>query len=234
MIKKLLDILFPRRCLHTGKHGDYLLRDAKKHLTPHAEVCPVTHKPSTDFRVITSEQKNSSLEGLIIWFSYHSYLKSLIIRLKYYHEYDVAVFLAQRLALLIQTNQSLQKHSTTRPTYISFIPSHRIRKYISKWYNQSEILAKKLSQELSFPYIPLAKKSRYHKSQTTYDRKHRWMNVHKSFRIIPNLEIEPNACIILVDDITTTWATIQTLAKAIKQLYPESVIRWAVLWRSNR
>lgn len=234
MRQKLLDILFPKRCLHTGQHGDYLLRDAKKHLTPHPEVCPVTHKPSTDFRVLANEQKNSSLEGLIIWFTYHKYLKSLILRLKYYHQYDVATFLSQRLALLIQTNQSLQKHSIARPTYISFIPSHRIRKYISKWYNQSEILAKKLSQELSFPCISVAKKSRYHKSQTTYDRKHRWMNVHQSFRITANLEIEPNACIILVDDITTTWATIQTLAKAIKQVYPKSVIRWAVLWRSNR
>jgi len=234
MLQKLLDILFPKRCLHTGKHGDYLLRDAKKHLIPHPEVCPVTHKLSTDFLVLQNEQKNSSLTWLIIGFSYHSYLKSLILRLKYYHQYDVATFLAQRLALLVQTNETLQNHIQNRPTYISFVPAHRIRKYITKWYNQSYLLAQKLSEELSIPLISLAKKSRYHKSQIYYDRKHRRSNVHKSFSLNKKQQIEPNACIILVDDITTTWATLQTLAKEIKQGYPQAVIRWAVLGRHAR
>lgn len=233
MLTKLLDILFPKRCLHTGKHGDYLLRDAKKHLIPHPEICPVTHKPSKDFLVLKNEQKNSSLTWLIIGFSYHSYLKSLILRLKYYHQYDVAHFLAQRLALLIQTNQSLQEHIQHRPTYISFVPAHRIRKYITKWYNQSFVLAQKLSQELDIPLTDLTKKSRYSKSQVHYDRKHRRYNVHNSFSLNKKTTIEPNACIILVDDITTTWATLQTLAKEIKQHYSKTIIRWAVLGRQT-
>ncbi|MBP6256402.1 hypothetical protein KA405_01435 [Patescibacteria group bacterium] len=45
----------------------------------------------------------------MVAFVYSTFIKKLILQLKFGHKYDVASFLAQRLALLIQTNPSFRQ-----------------------------------------------------------------------------------------------------------------------------
>jgi predicted amidophosphoribosyltransferase len=65
----------------------------------------------------------------------------------------------------------------------------------------------------------LAKKKSYTKSQTQLDRFGRWDNVQDIFKGL-GMQVS-NTHILIVDDVITTGATLEALAKAIKKVNPE-------------
>lgn len=240
MTLKYIDYLFPRQCIHCLLPGAYLCKNCKKKLEPHPEICPYCHRYSKDYLtcIECKTNKNNHLEGIIIPFAYTTLLKKLIIKLKYFHKKDIGDFLVDRLILAFQANESLQKKihnvqiSTFKPQlFISYIPSHWFRHYFIKWYNQSAILAKKLSQKTKIPLFTIANKRRYTKSQASLDRNGRINNLKNTFFLYKNLPLTGNEIVIIVDDITTTGSTINQLAHSIKEKYPHIKVRWAVLGR---
>jgi predicted amidophosphoribosyltransferase len=58
--------------------------------------------------------------------------KKLILKAKFAHKKDVISFLAQRLALLVYTNQQLKSKFENNQLFISYIPSHWRRQYYEK------------------------------------------------------------------------------------------------------
>jgi len=251
----IVNRLFPRHCISCWSQGAYLCKQCKKKLQPHPEICPICHRFSQDYKTCINckSNKNFFLEGIIIPFIYTDLLKTLIIKLKYFHKKDIGEFLVERLAIALQANESFQRefrfppllrggepmiigsegfvHFNTSTLFISFIPSHRYRHYFIKGYNQSELLARKLSQHLQVPMIAIAKKQRHTKTQASLDRNGRMKNLNNAFSLIKNLSFTWNETLLIVDDITTTWSTINELAKCIKHYYPNIKVRWAVLWR---
>lgn len=272
---KLIDFLFPRHCIACWQQGEYLCKTCKRQLQPHQEICPYCHRFSKDYQTCIECRcsKSNVLEGIIIPFAYTDLLKSLIIKLKYFHKKDIGNFLIDRLAIALQANQSFQKEfniflpfkkgevsafrgwgiscprlessyaSDLRSFYkrgqnkkhakliISCIPSHRYRHYFIKWYNQSALLAKMLSKKLELPMITLATKKRHTKTQASLKRNGRLHNLKNAFSLTKNLQLHGNETLLIIDDITTTGATINELAKVVKQSYPNTKIRWAVLGR---
>lgn len=81
-----------------------------------------------DFKTLPQYHKDFAGEGIHIAFIYTEYLKKLILKLKYDHRYDIAFFLAERLALSIQTNETIMQQIAKKPTYITHVPTHRRRK----------------------------------------------------------------------------------------------------------
>lgn len=126
------------------------------------------------------------------------------MKLKYFHKKDIGGFLVERLNIALQTNQSFQKHVTNHSYLITRIPSHRYRKHFIKGYNQSEILAKKLSEVTEIPRIEIAKKKRHTKTQASLKREGRIKNLKNAFSLIPHLTLLGNETLLIVDDITTT------------------------------
>lgn len=236
----LIDLLFPRHCITCWKAWAYLCKTCKKDLIPHPEICPYCHRTSKDYLTCIEcrTNKNNYLEWIIIPFAYTQSLKKLIIKLKYFHKKDIGNFLTDRLAIAIQANQSFQKefhHSKfniqNSKLFISFIPSHRYRHYFIKGYNQSELLAKELSEKLHIPMITVAKKKKSTRTQASLDRNDRLHNLKNVFTLAKNTNFTGNETLLIVDDITTTGSTINEVAKVIKQHYPKTKIWWAVLWR---
>jgi len=131
-------------------------------------------------------------------------MKKLILKVKFGHKKDVVPFLAQRLALLVQTNAILSKYLQTSfeeaksplppftkgGVYVSYIPSHRRRRYLEKGYNQSELLAKALAKELGLSMLSLAKKQRYTLSQLKLSRDQRAKNLKNAF-VAQHLDLLP-------------------------------------------
>lgn len=165
----------------------------------------------------------------MIGFSYTSLLKKLILKVKFGHKKDIISFLAERLALLIQTNEVLSQEAQL---YISFVPSHWRRKYLEKGYNQSELLAKELAKQLGFPMISVAKKQRYTVSQLKLSKDQRAKNLNKVFVAQCGDQIPLGATIIMVDDVTTTGSTLVQLARVIKQERKDLHLWGAVLARN--
>jgi len=232
-MKRSRNLIFPKQCLSCQKIGEYLCSHCKKQLIPHPEICPCCHKYSQDYRVCLDcrMDKATTLEGIIIPFSYTGIIKSFIFKLKYFHKKDLGQFLAQRMALWFLVNQNIQHQFKNWVSAITYVPSHWRRRYFVKWYNQSKILAKYLSQELDIVAVAVTKKHRHTKSQASLWRKQRFSNLKNSFSLVNEEILKHVHNLIIVDDVTTTGATLSEISKTVKQKFPQIQIRWLVVAR---
>lgn len=102
------------------------------------------------------------------------------------------------------------------------IPLHKI-KLRERGYNQSELLAEKLSSVFRIPLI--AKnliRIRATKTQATLNEKERWTNVKDAFRIKQSQEIKGRS-LLIVDDLMTTGATVCAASQALKNAGAKNV-----------
>lgn len=220
-----------------GNIGEYLCADCKRQLQPHMEICSWCHKYSKDYQTCLDckSQKNFVLDGLLIPFSYSWLLKKIILKLKYYHRRSVVDFLVDRVCLAVYSNMTLSKKIEKWRVLISGIPSHWYRRYFVKWYNQSYLLAKNLWEKLWVQYVEILKKNKSTKSQASLDREWRLKNLKNAFSLCDESCLLSHVdTFILVDDVTTTWSTMNEVAKLIKYYHPNISVWWVVLARKDR
>ena len=231
----LLDLLFPRLCVGCEKPWTYICVTCKKELTPHPDRCPFCFRAmlhgKTCYDCFTQHRQ---LAGVMVAFVYTEMIKKLILDLKFFHRYDVAWFLADRLSFLIQTNPSLMEAKAKWILFVTYVPSHRRRRWVVKWYNQSEILAQHVAQHIAAPLVQWIKKQKHTASQTTRTRKQRLTNLIGVFSLATLPSIPSGATLLVIDDITTTWATLEQIAKERKKYYPSIHIWWVVVGRHGK
>lgn len=174
---------------------------------------------------------NTFLDGLLIGFAYARFLKKLILKLKFYHKSDVADFLAERAVLTVLLNSYLSLEKEKNQMIITFVPSHRYRKYFQKGYNQSELLAKSLAQKLNLPLQKVFSKRKATRSQVKLNKAERHANLRNVFQL-QEKEIPQETTLLIVDDVTTTGATLNELAKTAKQQRPDLKVWGLVLARN--
>lgn len=230
----ILDMIFPRICIGCGSSWSYLCPSCKKSLHPHPEICPLTHQPSPWY-VVRQDLLTipSPLDGCIVLFRFEPLIKKLILWLKYHHRRDIASFLSERLALALQSHETFsQLIIDNSKLLITYVPSHRIRKYITKWYNQSELLAQKLSQSLynKNQIIQICKKTKHTHSQVGMSRTERKNNLTDAFEV--TTQIPTWSTIIIVDDVLTSGATMIEMAKTIKKSQPDCQV-WGLCVARN-
>lgn len=233
-MKHWLEYLFPRSCCSCGKVWSYLCFECKKELIPHPELCSACHAPSKEFKTCPTcmLEGKTFLDGLLVWFSYQKILKKLILKIKFYHKKDLARFLAERMALLVQLNTYLANAWGQKTLVISYVPSHWYRKYFQKGYNQSELLARHLGALLEVPVLPIFRKQRKTASQVSLSREERFKNLKNAFVCVQSSQLPSGTTLLLVDDVTTTGATLNELAKTLKQLRSDITVRGAVVARN--
>ncbi len=235
----LLDFLFPRLCTGCQTSWTYLCPSCKQSLKPHPEICPITHKSSPWYAVRQDLfTLPNPLDGCVVLFRFEPLIKKLILWLKYHHRSDIASFLWQRLALALQTHETLWKLITHNSKLItSYVPSHRIRKHFTKWYNQSELLAHNLCVSLNYSLwektarvLPVCKKTKHTHSQVGMSREQRKSNLSDAFEVIA--PIPAWSTIIIVDDVLTSGATMIEMAKTIKKSQPDCQV-WGLCVARN-
>jgi len=89
---------------------------------------------------------------------------------------------------------------------------------IKKWergFNQSELIAKWLSETLNKPYLPLLKEKSHYKTQKTLSYRERFLNILDRYKIL-NIKKISSKNILIIDDVFTTGATINECARIIK------------------
>ena len=235
LLTRLINLLFPSHCISCSKQWAYLCTTCKRNLLPHPEICPLCHRFSANYETCLDckSEKNRYLEWIIIPFCYSNEIKKLILKLKYGHKKDVIDFLTDRLILALQINKKLPQLLIPNSSFlISYVPSHRYRKYFTKWYNQSELLAENLAKKLWLTCSQLVEKKKYTKSQAGLDRRARLTNLQKAFVLKEN-NLNGNETVLLIDDVTTTWSTLNQIAKTIKKSHSKVKIRGLVIARHN-
>ena len=183
-ISRILSTIFPPHCYGCGKESFSL-----------CPKCLQNCKKSLDTPAIYITSLYSFRDPLI---------KKMIHAIKYFHRKDLIRPLTYELAKELYRKEDSQLK--TKNFILVPIPMPLLRKYI-RGYNQAELIAKILSKEcsLSINTRILLRKSAPKRQVMTTTKSERLQNQHNTFKINESVK---NLNIILVDDVTTTGATI--------------------------
>jgi ComF family protein len=205
-----LELFFPQKCIGCGKEGDILCYGCKKSLVRIVPpICPKCGKPQPD-GIICPKCVNwqNNINGIRSPFKYDGSVREAILQFKYKH----LTCLAKPLAILL--NEYL-KYNPLSVQVIIPVPlySKRLRE---RGYNQSDLLAKELSKLTKLPEDrSCLKRVKYILPQAiTKSLDERLNNVYQAFSCI-NSRIQYTN-ILLLDDVSTSGATLDACAKALK------------------
>lgn len=145
---------------------------------------------------------------------YKNPLKSLILKKTFSQSW--ASFKLAQLILSRLNSLSLLEIDCIIP-----IPLHWTR-YAKRGFNQAEIMANVLGQNLNKPVLNILKRKKRTKYQSSLPVELRAENLKNAFNIISFDELK-NKNILLVDDLCTTGATLQNAAKVLVKFNPKSI-----------
>ncbi len=224
----MLDFLFPKYDKVNKSYGNYISKEQIKKFKTHDETCYICKKESFWFKTHSFCKKKYSLEKIVICFYYTKEIKKYILSFKYYHKKETIRYISNLMNLFFQSYfYDLNKEKTI----ITYPDMHWFRKYFVKWYNQSEILAKNLWKLNNIKVLNICKKVKYTKPQAKIKtRDKRLLNLKNSFKF-NNLDLSNIENIIIIDDLITTWATLEEISKCVKKFFPKIKIFWFVLAR---
>jgi ComF family protein len=175
------------------------------------------HLPRTNFHTESENQVNCSFwgrartenAGAYLYFNKGNKVQKLIHQLKYKGRRDVGVFLGRQYGLYLKERSGFRTVDCIIP-----VPLH-IKKMKSRGYNQSEAIADGLGQILDLPVDTTSfKRSISTETQTRKSRFRRWENVADIFTV-SSPETLTYKHILLVDDVITTGATIESCVNSL-------------------
>ncbi len=135
-------------------------------------------------------------------------LQSLIHAIKYDGLSKLALEQGRRLGEAVLREKPHSKFDCIVP-----MPLHKLRR-IERGYNQSERLAKGISEVIDVPVKELVARIRYTSTQTGFTLEGRKRNIKDAFECAVLLNGEH---VLLIDDVFTTGSTLMECAKTLKQ-----------------
>lgn len=211
MWKTLLDLFFPINCLGCGRAGQF--------------ICPAClNKIPLNQKALFSPGQFQPLTGLVVTSDYgHPLVREAIHRYKY----DLVKDLAEPLGQLMAQQLSVCLEISEKDTFLLAVPLHPKR---LRWrtFNQAELLARVISRRLEIPLAEnILRRVKYRPPQASLKGfQQKQDNIKDSFQL--SLEssrsvLFQNKTIILVDDISTSGATLMECAKVLKPLRPKEI-----------
>ena len=148
-------------------------------------------------------------------FRYELPVSDLIKKLKRYEYRYLAEIFAEYLAQLYFKN-------FINADFMVFVPMTR-KAEKRRGFNQSKLLAVKLSEITGIPVMSVFEKVKETKSQKSLTRNQRLTNLDGAFNVINKSAVE-NKTIVIIDDVTTTGTTAQVLAEKLKKYKASKVV----------
>jgi competence protein ComFC len=151
----------------------------------------------------------------MLYFQKSNATQAILHALKYKDRSDVAKYFGERLGERIREQQKFTDIDALIP-----VPLHPKKQFI-RGYNQSEILARGISEHTGIPVNDeLLKRVVFSESQTKKARDKRWEDTQSRFesRVAGNSQLKHVA---IVDDVVTTGSTLETCVRLLHQLLPE-------------
>lgn len=220
-MKRLLDILYPRRCIGCGVSSPETFRyicwdcwsDSARVESPFCDLCgdPVSGAIDHDFICYTCSFEKPAFDGARSAARYDGVVGEALRQLKY----EQALWLAPDIAKLLK-NCIRAEYPSLQFDLLVPVPLHHVRRR-HRGYNQSEVLARELGRQLGCQSDPgILRRIRPTMSQTNLTAKERLSNVNKAFKYRREQRLVGRG-ILLVDDVMTTGATVNACAKALKR-----------------
>ncbi|MFC1983705.1 ComF family protein [Chloroflexota bacterium] len=212
-----VDLLFPQWCVGCGKEGDFIchncLRSLPRIMPP---ICPKCGKPQPSGILCpgcTSWQ--ADIAGIRSPFRFDGVIRQAIHQLKYRSLRALAVTLANLL----------QDYLVTSPIpgeVLVPVPLHQ-KRLRERGYNQSSLLAKELGKITNLPVVEdCLIRQLYTPPQTkTLTVDERRSNVANAFTCLDQRLRDKQ--VLLIDDVSTSGATLDACAAALKTAEATSV-----------
>lgn len=209
MFKDILQLVFPNLCINC--HQSLVLNE--RHLCLRCQL----ELPETQYHLQKDNGIEKSLWGKIpferafsfLYFNQAGITQKILHELKYKGNEDLAVFLGK-----IYGQRLLASQAANNLDGIMAIPLHPI-KFRKRGYNQSQAFSFGLSEVLGIPDLSsMLLRNKNTETQTQKSRFERWDNVKNVFKL-KNPETLNNKHILIVDDVITTGATIESCIKEI-------------------
>ena len=222
LLKSLLDLIIPRPCVMCGNRlavdEPYICRSCNDQLPrTHYDRKPYDNKMAQLFWGLMP------IERAAAWFYYAPDTNtSRIVRdLKYHDRPDIGISMGQAMAREYSASGFFDGIDLIIP-----VPLARERQR-QRGYNQSAMIARGISRVTGIPVEEQAvRRLHFSQSQTQLDRWQRLQNVEQQFTS-SHPATWAGRHILLVDDVTTTGATLIACATALKP--KENNIRFSVL-----
>ncbi|MEZ4087859.1 MAG: phosphoribosyltransferase family protein [Candidatus Gracilibacteria bacterium] len=101
------------------------------------------------------------------------------------------------------------------------VPLHA-KRFRWRGFNQAELLANVVGQEVGLPVENLLKRIHFKKAQMELRKEERKANVEKAFRMRENVNVVGKT-VVLVDDVATTLSTLEACASVLKEAGAQKV-----------
>ncbi len=217
MIQRLLQIVAPDLCYFCGKIGYPFCSYCKYDITHESvSVCFWCDKP--DIRGVCSRHMQY-IEGVSIGAWYEDGVKAALEALKFKNDR----FCANALAELIH----MRLPYLPADTVIVPVPT-LARNVRSRGYDQALLLAKAVGRLQQLPVRRYIQRVRKYTQHDTQSRQQREAQVRDTFRVhFPTGVLVPQT-VLIIDDIITTGATVQEIARVLKDSGVQRVFVGAV------
>ncbi len=217
--KNILDSIYPPVCINCKKrieNQEKLLCDNCFNLIHinNSFMCPKCNARKTNYKIECHNTKFILAPACF----YHEPIPALIHSYKYKRLQSIKKILSSLIIVYIN-NLNLE----IKDFYISYIPLHH-KKERRRGFNQSKELAKIVSNYFNIPIIKTLEKIEDKESQTTIRNSwNRFTNVKNTMQLNMGVEIK-NKKILLIDDISTSGATLNEASKILKSEGAKKII----------
>ena len=222
----LLDIFYPKHCVGCGKYGQYVCIKCAETIEPIVtSTCPECGKiiKLGNFCQKCKQKLKVKLSGIIVSARYEvGPTREMIHHLKYSGFIEIADMLAELMV------QRIKRENMPKETLLIPVPLHKSRQS-ERGFNQSELLAKYISKKTNIPYKNGLLRNKSTPTQVSLTGVERRANLDGVFTCTDKRLIRGKN-ILLVDDVTTTYSTLNECAKELisagaKRAYGLVVVR---------
>ena len=216
-----LNLLFPQWCVGCGQEGDFLCYSCRCSLSRiMPPLCPKCGKPQpSGILCPTCVSWQAEVDGIRAPFRFDGVMRQGIYQLKYKNLRALAVSLAKLL------NDYLVANPMPGEVLVP-VPLHQ-KRLRERGYNQSSLLAQELGKLVNLPVVDdcLIRQRHASPQARTATIEERQSNVANAF-VCRNYRLQ-NKQVLLIDDVSTSGATLDACAMALKTAGATSV--WALV-----
>lgn len=212
-----LDLLFPPWCIGCGREGNYIC-DSCQRLLPFISppICPRCGRPLSQENLCPGcTEEQAEIDGIRSPFLFNGVIRQAIHELKYRNLRALAPLLAGFL------NDFLLENPVPGDVLVP-VPIHRKRQR-ERGYNQSTLLARELGRRRGLPLVEdcLVRRNYTPAQARTSSAADRRENVAEAFACVD--ERLRGKQVLLIDDVSTSGATLDACAGALKSAGAEKV-----------
>lgn len=235
-IKKfILDVLFPIYCFSCGAEGEFLCADCRAKILFLYPACPVCKNKNKDGRPCAGAcRKRTNLRRLLSALNYDDpIVNELIKSFKYGFVSEIGKTLSGLTVEFLKLHGIISRNKKGELRFLkkkleSFllipVPLHR-RRQNWRGFNQAEILAETLAKELGIKTNAgiLARTKNTSPQAELETKEKRFQNIAGAFEIKNPASASwrtangKNKIVILIDDVSTTGATLNECARVLKK-----------------